>query len=622
MDGVKFAEEATKRFERAYDAESTMRREMLEDLEFSFAINQWDEDVRAERQREKRPCLTIDRMGDTVRKLMGGIRKKNMALKVSPVEDGDDETTSILNDLLRSIEYNSHAESVYMTAAEYAIRMGRGVIGVEAVDTDDVWSQDLRIVRYINPFSVYWDPQATELTKRDAAWCFESEWMSADEFAEKWPDAEVPGGDAVEGERDELWWEDGRVRVMRYWTREMVESEVLMLSDGRTVAADDLRPEDESLLVVAQKRVMVPEIKRAIVTKSQTLEGPDVWPGRWIPVVAVHGEEMAIEGRLAYRGIIRTAKDPQRMYNYARTTSAEIMAEQPRAPWLIGFSQITDGIKSIWNRANQAKLPYLPYDDTKNGTPPQRQPPPVASQGYLAEMQVSSDDIQRATGVFDPSLGQRSNETSGRAILARQEGADDGVMVFIDHLSEAIEQVGRVIVDLIPRYYDTNRTLRLVGEDGAERSEQINRKVLTPDGPVVKNDLSRGRYDVRVTIGTSYASRRIEAANSMVQFLQVFPQAGPLVADLVAKNMDWPSADEFATRLRGMVPPGVIDEDDPQKAQQQAAEMQMQQDAIATQQALQKAEIIKMQAEVGRLESQTMLDKAKIADLLAGREVV
>lgn len=618
----KILESSKKLFEHAYEAEQFQRAEMLDDLKFSYAIDQWEEKDKRDRERDGRPALTIDRIGDTVRKVLGSMRQNRPSIKVLPSEGGDQETASIINDLVREIEYSSRARSIYQTAANHQVRAGYGVIGVKGVETSgDIWTQDLRLRRFPNPFAVYFDPEAVEQDKSDGDFVFISEWFSEHSFRKRWPKAKWPGGSqgGESGQRNELWYSDKKSRVIQCYRKMPTEKTVYLLSDTRTVYEQDLSQDDllamqvGDLEVVRERKVKSHDVIRFLYSENEIIEGIDVWPGRFLPVVPVYGEEVNIEGLTTYRGLTRTAKDPQRLYNYARTTNAELLMEQPRAPYLVGVSQLPPELRKIWDEANQGKKPYLPYSDEVNPNLPARQPPPTISTGYVQEAQVASDDLQRATGIFDPSLGARSNEVSGIAIAARQQGADTGTFIFPDNLGIAIEQVGRILVDLIPHFYDTQRVIRVRGEDDSEREVTINQVTVGEEGvPTVKHDLGRGKYDVRVSTGPSYATQRLEARDSMIGFVQAIPQAAPMVADLIATNMDWPGAQEFAERLRKLLPPGTIEEDDPEKMEAEQAALMRQQELERMQ--LQMAQE-KHQAEVVATAAKARRDKIE-ADAL------
>ena len=284
------------------------------------------------------------------------------------------------------------------------------------------------------------------------------------------------------------------------------------------------------------------------------LEGPEEWPGRFIPIVPVVGEEIRIGRKLIRNGVIRHAKDPQRMSNYFHSAHTETVALQPKAPFLVTETNVAK-YQSTWEQANTKNFPYLPYEpDTKNGgAAPQRVQPPVSSQGILDGLTMAREDLRAVIGIYDAGLGRPSNETSGRAILARQREGDVGSYLYIDNFARAVRQTGNIINDLIPHVYDTERTIRIMGEDGKIDVMAINKaQGIDPASgePVFAHDITAGSYDVVATMGPSYTTRREEAKDGMTAFVQAAPQTAPLVLDLIAKAQDWPMADDIAKRMR------------------------------------------------------------------------
>jgi len=207
-------------------------------------------------------------------------------------------------------------------------------------------------------------------------------------------------------------------------------------------------------------------------------------------------------------------------------------------------------------------------------------------------MQLAAEDMKRTTGIYDASLGAKSNETSGVAIRQRQMESQNSTSIYADNVIKGVFHTGRIIVDMIPRIYDTRRVIRILGEDDEEKMVEINQVYQTIQGQIAVNDMTSGKYDVRLQVGPNYATKRQEASEGMMQFIQAVPQAAALTADLVAKAQDWPDADKFAERLK---PPGVGDDENEQVAMLQQQIMQMQQ---AMEQMQQAPEMQKAQAEV------------------------
>lgn len=579
-DKGKIHAEAMKRFDNAWDFDRENRDEALDDLKFA-AGEQWPEAVLTEREGEGRPCLTINRLPQFVRQVIGDIRQNKPQIKVRAVGGGaTEEVADVLNGLIRNIEVQSRADQAYVTAAENSAYCGMGHWRITTeYSSNDGFEQDIRIKRLPNPFSVLWDPLAQELDKGDAKYCFVTDRISRAEFKEQFPGAQVvdfeQGQDEVaeQGLERADWWGEDTVRIAEYWVIKMVKKRLGLMADGRVIDIEEAIAEAGSEpppgFFVREREVDAPEVCQYLMSGAEILKGPAVWAGRMIPIVTVPGEEIHIGERIVRRGIVRDAKDPQRVFNYMRSASVEIVALQPKAPFMATPAQVA-GYEQMWKDAGKKNTGVLLYnpDPEAGSAMPQRVQPPTASQGLLSETGLAAEDMKAVTGIYDASLGQRSNETSGRAIMARQREGDVGTFVYVDNLSTGIERTGRILVDLIPKIYDTARVVRILHEDGSDEPVEINRAVRerapSPDGGVVDkvlNDLTVGEYDVTVTVGPSYSTKRIEAADSMMAFVQAVPQAGALVADLVARNMDWPGADKIAERLKKVLPPGIDDEE-------------------------------------------------------------
>jgi len=302
-------------------------------------------------------------------------------------------------------------------------------------------------------------------------------------------------------------------------------------------------------------------ILRYVISGEEVLEGPDKWPGRYIPIIPIIGEEVRV-GRRRYRhGIIRFGKDAQRAYNYFRSTQTEVVALQPKAPW-IGTADMFKANKEMWQTANVKNWPYLVYtpDPKAAGQVPQRVAPPVSGTGLTEGVQFAAEDMKAVTGIYDASLGAKSNETSGRAIMARQREGDNSTYVYVNNFALAVQHTGRIIVDLIPHVYDTQRTIRVIGEDGKVDVAQLNQPqglAVAGETERVMNDVTVGAYDVTLEMGPSYTTKREEAREGMLQLLQAVPDVAPLVLDLVAKAQDWPLSDKIAKRIRSTLPPQI-----------------------------------------------------------------
>lgn len=598
---------ARDRLKLAVDGDRENREAALDDMR-NITGEQWPEDIKAARDAANRPCLTINRLPQFLRQVTGDLRNTNPSINILPADgDASDEIAELYEGITRHIQYRSDASSVYESAAESAAACGMGFFRVlTEYAGDDTFDQDIRIERISNPFSVYFDPEARASTREDARYCFVTETMALDDFREAYPGAAENDVD-YDGTTDGLeYWRDGQdVVIAEYFWKEPQTKKIAQLADGSVVenppAFADIR---------SQRSVTYDKVMWAKVSGSDILEGPMEFPCNYIPVIAVMGEELHVGDQIYRSSVIRFAKDPQRLYNYWRSAQTELIALQPKAPYLVTPKQVA-GFETLWNEANNSNRPYLPFNPDEKAPAPQRAQPPVPSSGMMQEVGLAAEDMKSTTGIFDAGLGNRSNEQSGVAIRQRQLESDISTSIYSDNMAKAVAHCGRIIVALIPKIYDTKRVVRILGKDDAQKMVQVNMPMMTENGVMIANDLTAGKYDVRVSVGPNYTTKRQETAESMMSFIQAFPAAGPLTGDLVAKNMDWPGADQFAERLRMALPPGIVPQEEMPPEQQQQMAMQAQ-SAQAEQQAMAQANEAKLREELAKA------DKAE-ADAMKAR---
>lgn len=559
---------ARKRWDRADNRDRDNKLAAYDDLSF-LAGEQWD--AAAKTQRSDRPCLTINRLPQFVEQVTGEIRQMRPAVKAVPVDRrGDEDTAEIIAGLIRYVENRSTAsEAVYPQAADSQVAAGIGHWQVETEYADDsTFEQELRIAPIDDGIAVRWDPDASLPTRADAMFCFVPVDMSRDAFEERYPDASVASWESEDGLNFTDWLTDDHVRVAVYWYKKPVKKLLALMPDGVIEDVTD-DPEAAAEAKAAGGRVELRpghKVCRAVISATEVLEGPTEWPGRHIPVVPVIGREIRL-GRKTFRyGLVRFAKDPQRLFNYAESAKAETIGQQPKAPWLVTDENIAD-YEDEWGRANQDNLPYLRYTpDPKNGNaPPQRINPPVSSPAIADMVRSSAENLHAVTGIYPAALGAQSNETSGKAIRARQEEGDTGTFVFVKNFGLAIKRTAEIVTDLIPHIYDTARTVRIVGDDGKVDLVEINQPhglaEMGEDGSPamhkVLHDVTVGAYDVVVDMGPSYATKQAEARDGMTALVQAAPEVAPLIMDLIAKAQDWPLADKIGKRARLLLPPAI-----------------------------------------------------------------
>ncbi|MDQ0571487.1 hypothetical protein QFZ42_003321 [Variovorax paradoxus] len=567
---------AKERFEYALSRESENLERMKEDIRFAASSPddpwQWDEATRKERK-NNRPMLTINKLPQHIRQVTNDIRQNRPSIKYRPADDkADVETAEILMGLARHIEAHSDADVAYDTAADHQVTSGLGYIRVIAdYISDESFDQDIYIKRVKNPFRVHMDPDIIDPAGSDAKWCFIDEDLKEDEFKAQYPDA-----DPIDWQyaSDAEWYPgDKQVRVVEYFEIVEKKTTLCLWANGETSFKDEERP--ESVMAVEkplkERSVMKCECRWRKLNGQQILEGGDdgkVFPSRFIPVARVVGNEYEVDGKNYISGIVRNAKDSQRMYNIAQTAIVERVMQAPKSPW-VAPAEAIEGYEKVWQTANTANHSFLPFnhkDEAGEPIPAPNRTAPATVETGLAQIAASaSDDIKAETGQYDASLGQKSNETSGKAIMARQREGDNATYHYVDNLGRAVRHIGRIILDMIPAIYDTKRVARILGEDG----EAAN-AILDPDHPEAftevrdeNNEIKRifnpniGLYDVYTTTGPSYSTRRVEATEAMTAIAQGNPEMWQVAGDLMVKSMDWPGAEELAKRMRLMLPPQI-----------------------------------------------------------------
>lgn len=591
--------DALEAFDKAAEHDDHNRKAFEDDIDFALLENQWPELVRRDREREGRPCLTVNKLAAMGRQIVNDARRNKPGITVHPVDsDGDPETAEIINGLIRNIEQSSNSEVAYDTALEHAVFGGFGYFRINTqYATDDTFDQDIVIERISNPLSVYPDCYATGADSADWNWCFVTDQMTKAQFKRQYPGAEQVDwkGEAWRG-MSSPWLDGDFVQVAEYWVRDKIRRTILLLSD-QTVIETEVYEANKAAFdavgvsVVGQRDVASHQVRQHIMSGAEVLETVE-WAGKYIPIVPVYGSEVVLKGKRHFRSLIRGAKDAQRMFNYWRTSSTELVALAPKAPF-IGRKGAFETDAQKWATANTQTHAFIEYDGPE---PPMRQPFAGVPAGALQEALNSSDDIKTVLGMYDASLGARSNETSGKAIIARQMEADNATFHFIDNLSRAIRHAGRILIDLIPAVYSVPRTIRVLGMDDKPEVKAVNQPVqereenpLTGQMEEVTKiyDLTSGRYDLTVSAGPSFASLRQEAASQMIELIRAYPDAAPVIGDLLVKNLDWPGADEIAERLSkamGQAPEG---EEGPQGPDPQAMQA-VQQYAAALRQLEQK----------------------------------
>lgn len=567
--------EIRKRFKDAESACSRQYADALDDVRFAFIPgNQWDSHLGA--MRGRRPKYEFNYLRQTIKQVLNDNRQNTPTIRVSPMENGDKEGAELRQGLIRNIEAQSNADIAYDWGAMYAISGG---FGCWAVDTkyagDDTFDQDIVIRRVENPFSVLFDPNARELDKSDGRFAFEVDSMARAEYRRKYPDKEVRNFDSglPSGLHYEGWYTRDTVRICRYWAKHRETKRIYKLSDGRVVDAEpfDLIAEDAAnppidpntgqqayppITVIATREVEYDRITVEVLSGDETLEGPTEWVGSYIPLIPVWGDVVNVDGETHWNGMVRPSRDSQILINFSQSNMVEVIASQPKAPYLATPTQL-QGYEREWENMAVENPPVLPYnpDPEAPGAAPQRLMPPQLPAGWYDLNRQNVENLKSTSGVHDASLGRQGNETSGRAIMARQHEGDVANYNYTDNIAKAVQFTGIVVNDLIGKIYTTERELRILGEDQVEKYIRVNRPVFNEQsGQWEKiNDLSAGKYDITATVGPSFATQRMETLAALTDLARIQGPMGAVFAYGILKYMDTPGISEFADVARKML---------------------------------------------------------------------
>ena len=571
----KLLERIKDRYDTMYDSDQENRREALDDLKFvNVPGYQWDDNMKQERG--QRPCYEFNKLRISGKRIINDMRANRPQGKVRAVEGGDKKVAEINEGLIRNIWNVSDGDTVIDNAAEYQVNAGIAAWRVTTEYCDDgAFDQDIVLKPIKNPFTLYCDPASNDFLKRDA-----EDWLLTEKVTFKSYEAKYGKDteksdfqDSIEFDDDENWQDEERVRVAEYWWKEPYKKELWMMQfpledggvenkvvDSESDEAEAIRQDPEMMArIVRTREVMADRIMWCVVSGSRVLEGPTEWAGKEFPFIMIYGEYIFVDGRPYWWGLPRFAKDAQRSYNIARTAISEAIAQNPKSPYWATQEQ-AKGLQNQWAEAHKKNLPFMLYNpDPKAPGPPQRMGPAAVPVALIQESQIASDEIKAVTGIFDDSLGNKTDSQSGRAIYARQQQGEIATFNYQDNMAKGIRRTYEIILGLIPEIYDTERELRVLGSDGAEDYVKVNQTVMDyqTNKRIRINDLSTGKYDVTITVGPNFATQRQEAAETYGQLSQQFPELMAAAGDLVFKSMDLPYAEEIADRLKTLLPPQI-----------------------------------------------------------------
>ena len=613
--------EALDRFENASDSWSYIYEEAVEDVKFvdDDEDGQWSDQML--KSRANRPCLTFDKLSTSVDRVIGGQLSNMPSVKIRAAEEGDEDIAEVYQGLIRQID--QRGIQAIKTAFKFAVKGGFGCFLVDHDYIDDVsLDQDILIREVKNPFSVLIDPiiQAERTTEARFGFLFQD--MERKEFDRLYPDQpDVSESEFLTSNTSETWITEDYVRVADYYRIVLEESTLVQLSDGRVLDLKEGQPVRDELNLQGitlgkTRKVQKRKLERFKITANNILEEVEC-VGRYIPIVPVLGKTSNINGKFISRGLVRKAKDAQRLYNYSRSVAVEVTALTPKQPYFVTPAMIK-GHESKWRNMMVSNDPVLTFNFDQ-GQKPYRESPAQGSPGLMQDAQLAAEDIKATTGIYDANLGQQGQEISGVAMSKRQFQGEMSNFEFQDQLVDAIELSGRICIDMIRSVYDTERQIRIVGEDEKEEVISINKTLMDAQtGQYVKTmDLSAGNYDIKVASGPSFSTRKQETAEQLSTIIAQNPAMSELVGDVLFKNLDLVGGDEVIKRLRSAgVKAGIIEPDEQEAAAlqeqiQQAKQIEAQ--AAQLELALKQAEVMTEQAEARERESKAQMNTVKSA---------
>ena len=638
--------QAKERFQTVLDSHESERAIQRADAIFADE-DQWEPEVRAARENApngSRPVLTVDKINQYISQIVNDLRQNKPSIKVKPIDDNADvDTAQVFQAIIRRIEDNSHADLAYLIAGESAVKVGEGYFMLRTDYVDEMsFDQEVRF-EPIYDYSKVFLGEHDMPDGSDAKYSFVIEDVPDSRFKREYPNAKAGSStefsDAVSSQDSLVWRMEKSTRVALYHYIDYKDTELYALADGATMLKEDYEelekiPDVELPPIVSVRPTQTESIKWVKMTGAEILERGD-WIGKNIPVIKVVGKASNVNGKKHFKGLVRLAKDSLRAYNYWFSALTEKLALAPKAPFIGAVGQF-DTDRDKWQKANTENYAFLQYDVVDaNGAAlgsPQRQQPTQMEVAMISHLQLIEHDIKTALGMFKASVGEHSPQQSGRAIQSLKIQSDTGSYHFPDNVAMSIRCAGRQLIDIIPKLYDTQRIVRIMGDDGAVQNVEIN-----PNQPEAKKlidgiqsiyNLRVGKYDVTAIPGASYATKRMEQSEILMSFLQNSPQNLPMFGDLLFKMQDYPLAEEISKRFEKMLPPGIKPAEEgemPPEIQEMVAQIEQEREKLMQRaQALNEAEneINTAKNKVGKAAVEAMAKEERVKVELGRVEVL
>jgi len=626
---------AKKRFSQADDFETPQREREKEDLAFYEGVGQWPAEYVQMRKGSpatattpaipSRPCLTINKVKDPIRHVENEYLQADLGVSVIPSDDFpdqhiDENEIELREGLIRRIQRESDAVDAQAWAASRAIIAGRGYFGLMTRDVPGpTFDQEIEYRRFYNQFSVLLDPAHEKADGSDAEWAFVGTNVPWHTYKAEYPrladgkrnpiisDTGDPSDSEWRALGDDApgWFntDDDKtktVRVVEYWYYERDTVEYVLLDGGSIVEASTL--DKETLKAIPKDRKkhdIVKTVKFAKLDGVNVLDESD-WPGKFIPIVKIVGEEMQpFDNQRREEGMVRASLDSQRAFNFMISSAVELIGLAPKAPFL-GIAGQFEGFEDPWNQSSVRPIGRLEYNAVTPATggqvlpPPQRQTaePPIQAMSHMIGQ--FDEAIKSTTGIPDPTLGNVDpNARSGKAIRAMLEQALRGTSNYMSNAVKSAHYAGLIVNDLLePIYNRPGRIARIMSGTDDTSTVMLHQPFITGTGgrPVAhdpKNPDHQGQepktytltkggsFNVAIKVSKMYDTRREQEAAQLAELIQAQPELMLWFGDLFFKNQDTPGHQELADRAKVMLAPPIQkllasgQADDPRIAQMQ-----------------------------------------------------
>lgn len=615
------------------------------DRQFYFG-DQWESQVLFDYSQAKKPTLVIDQITPFIKKMIGEQRRGEIYPNFTPKSvDVPQEKIDMLHYLILNELYNSDAKEQFSRSYETMLTGGFSALKVYTDYKNDMsFEQEIYIQNIEDPLSVFWDPTASKPNFSNGNFCGCYQLMGVKEFESKYPGVNYQLGTSFMPANSPYYIpsiNNENVILVNFFRREMKSKTLIQLSNGINFKKECLLEESEELkqnyyqsyedqgipidripplFESNRRKTSLCMIKSYKLTASEIIEESE-WPSDRLPYVYVDGDSILLDGRLLVRSFIAAARDAQRLYNFAVSEVSQILRTSRRAPLMMTADQILGHENMYTNISNNYAA--LLYNTDPSAPPPFQLQNQEVSQSFFMTAQNARDDITRVLGMLDPITGNMPDGTSGQAIDRTITQQNLVVVNYVQHLERAIEEVGKIILSLIPNVYDSERSIIYQDKFGNKKNITLNKY---EEGKMTNdiNELVELVDDFRVEGTANYAIQNQQSLEFLLKLISINPQSClPLFADLLCKQIDIPLASEIEKRSLYLVPdyvqqgqPAPPPAPNPEiQLQQQQLQLKQQELGVKATHIQNQSQQDKMSAILDHIQNQLNFEKTKMDNI-------